>query len=57
MATTKCPSQLSPGASVRRILAELRAKARFTRITNAGLIESHPHSVTITQESPNYQVN
>ncbi len=38
-------------------LAELRAKARFTRITNAGLIESHPHSVTITQESPNYQVN
>ncbi len=38
-------------------LAELRAKVRFTRITNAGLIESHPHSVTITQESPNYQVN
>ncbi|MBN1249140.1 MAG: IMP dehydrogenase [Anaerolineae bacterium] len=37
-------------------LDELRAKARFTRITNAGLIESHPHSVTITQEPPNYQI-
>ncbi len=37
-------------------LADLRAKARFVRITNAGLIESHPHNVTITQEPPNYQV-
>jgi IMP dehydrogenase len=36
-------------------LEELRAKARFTRITQAGLIESHPHTVTITQEPPNYQ--
>ncbi len=38
-------------------LAELRAKARFIRISNAGLVESHPHSVTITREPPNYQVN
>ncbi|HNT77251.1 MAG TPA: IMP dehydrogenase [Anaerolineae bacterium] len=37
-------------------LAELRAKARFIRITNAGLIESHPHDVIITKEPPNYQV-
>jgi IMP dehydrogenase len=37
-------------------LAELRQKARFVRITNAGLIESHPHSVIITKEAPNYQV-
>ncbi len=36
-------------------LAELRAKARFVKITNAGLIESHPHSVFITKEAPNYQ--
>ena len=36
---------------------ELRAKARFVRITNAGLIESHPHSVLITKEAPNYQAN
>ena len=38
-------------------LAELHAKARFIRISNAGLVESHPHSVTITREPPNYQVN
>jgi len=38
-----------------RDLAELRAKARFARITNAGLIESHPHDVFVTKESPNYQ--
>jgi IMP dehydrogenase len=36
-------------------LPELREKARFVRITNAGLIESHPHSVAITKEAPNYQ--
>ncbi len=36
-------------------LAELRDKARFVRITNAGLIESHPHGVFITKEAPNYQ--
>jgi IMP dehydrogenase len=28
--------------------------ARFTRITNAGVQESHPHDVTITREAPNY---
>ncbi len=36
-------------------LAELRAKARFVRITNAGLLESHPHGVLVTKEAPNYQ--
>ncbi len=35
-------------------LAELRARARFIRITNAGLHESHVHDVTITREAPNY---
>lgn len=29
-------------------------QAKFTRITNAGVVESHPHDVTITSESPNY---
>lgn len=29
-------------------------QAHFTRITNAGTIESHPHDVTITREAPNY---
>lgn len=28
--------------------------AKFTRITNAGVLESHPHDVAITSESPNY---
>lgn len=28
--------------------------AKFTRITNAGITESHPHGVTITSEAPNY---
>ena len=36
-------------------LDELRSKARLTRITNAGLIESHPHNITITREAPNYR--
>jgi IMP dehydrogenase len=36
-------------------LEELRTKARLVRITNAGLIESHPHDVIITKEAPNYQ--
>jgi IMP dehydrogenase len=37
-------------------LEELRNKARLVRITNAGLIESHPHDVIITKEAPNYQL-
>jgi IMP dehydrogenase len=28
----------------------------LVRITNAGLIESHPHDVIITKEAPNYQL-
>jgi IMP dehydrogenase len=35
-------------------LEELFDKARFVRITSAGLKESHPHDVEITQEAPNY---
>ena len=36
-------------------LDDLRSKTRLVRITNAGLIESHPHDVTITRDAPNYQ--
>jgi IMP dehydrogenase len=36
-------------------LDELRSSARLVRITNAGLIESHAHNITITREAPNYQ--
>lgn len=35
-------------------IEELKEKAQFIRITNAGLIESHPHDVFITKEAPNY---
>ena len=37
-------------------LKELQEKAKFLRITNAGLLESHPHGVLITKEAPNYQL-
>jgi len=37
-------------------LAELRRRARFVRITNAGLRESHPHDIAITKEAPNYEL-
>ncbi len=37
-------------------LADLRANARFNRITSGGLKESHPHDVTITREAPNYHL-
>ncbi len=37
-----------------RDLQELRQKAQFVRITHSGLRESHPHSVSITREPPNY---
>jgi len=29
-------------------------KAKFVRITNSGINESHPHDVAITREAPNY---
>lgn len=35
-------------------IEDLRENAQFTRITNAGLVESHPHDVQITKEAPNY---
>jgi IMP dehydrogenase len=39
-----------------RTLADLR-KVELIRITNAGLRESHPHDVIITNEAPNYWLN
>jgi IMP dehydrogenase len=35
----------------------LHQKARFVRMSSAGLLESHPHDIIITQESPNYIKN
>ncbi len=37
-----------------RTLGELAGKARFLRVTAAGLRESHPHDIQITKEAPNY---
>jgi IMP dehydrogenase len=37
-------------------IAEMKRKARFIRMTEAGLKESHPHDVQMTKEPPNYQV-
>jgi IMP dehydrogenase len=36
-------------------IAEFQQRARFVRITNAGLRESHVHDVMITREAPNYR--
>jgi len=37
-------------------IEELRTRARFVRITHAGLRESHVHDVIITKEAPNYRL-
>jgi IMP dehydrogenase len=42
------------GAKDIQTLAE---NARLVRITNAGLVESHPHDISITKEAPNYRQN
>jgi IMP dehydrogenase len=39
-----------------RTIEELKTNTKFIRITNAGLVESHPHDISITKEAPNYQV-
>ncbi len=35
-------------------IEELRTRTRFIQVTSAGIVESHPHDVAITQEPPNY---
>ncbi len=37
-----------------KTIEEMKTKTRFIRMTMAGLVESHPHDVTITKEPPNY---
>ena len=39
-----------------KTIDELQKKARFIRVTNLGLQESHVHDVLVTKESPNYRV-
>ncbi len=38
-------------------LAELRGKAKFVKISSAGLQESHVHDVIVTKEAPNYRID
>jgi IMP dehydrogenase len=40
-----------------RSLPELQEKARFVRVTSAGLREAHPHDIKIIKDAPNYQSN
>jgi len=35
-------------------ITELQEKAKFVKISGAGMMESHPHNITITKEAPNY---
>ena len=37
-----------------KTIEELRTNARFVKVTHASMIESHPHDIQITRESPNY---
>ena len=36
---------------------QLRTESQFCRVTAAGVVESHPHDIRITKESPNYTVD
>ncbi len=38
-------------------IEELRANARFIRISAASVVENHPHNITITREAPNYAID
>jgi IMP dehydrogenase len=40
-----------------KTIEELRQQARFIRMTNASLRESHVHDVIVTQEAPNYRID
>lgn len=39
-----------------KTIGEMKTKAQFTRMTEAGLRESHPHDINITKEAPNYHL-
>jgi IMP dehydrogenase len=45
----------SMGYTGNATIEDMRSRCTFTRITNAGLRESHVHDVTITREAPNYR--
>ena len=37
-------------------IEDLRTKTQFIRVSRAGVVESHPHDISITQEAPNYSI-
>ena len=47
----------SMGYTGNKTIEELKKKVKLVKITKAGLNESHVHSISITRESPNYQLN
>ncbi len=47
----------SMGYTGSRTIADFQANAKFVRISSAGLRESHPHSIVVTRESPNYPMS
>jgi IMP dehydrogenase len=47
--------QASMGFCGCRTIAAMRKRARFVRITPAGMAEGHPHNINITKEAPNYR--
>jgi len=44
----------SMGYTGNRTIADMQTNCDFVRISSAGLRESHPHSIAITHEAPNY---
>ncbi len=55
-ATSSGPVLGSCARAWARDIGELQRKARFMRVSSAGLRESHVHDVIITKEAPNYRV-
>ena len=47
----------SMGYTGSKNIADFQARAQFVRISSAGLRESHPHSILVTRESPNYPMS
>ena len=47
----------SMGYTGNKNIQKFKNNTKFVRITQAGLSESHVHGVSITRESPNYQIN
>ena len=45
------------GYTGNKTINEMKKNTKLVKITSAGLNESHVHSISITRESPNYQIN